>query len=175
MEARAVDNEVVLLDRKTSEFIEGRLRGDETSKPMTPICFGETLLYGICDPVSTINIMPSSLYEQLHYNLKNPDVEPIDTIIKSSRFNIRPKGVIRNIYVNVGALIYPLDFHIVDMPRDSLCPILLGRPFISTPNARIDGKKETITMQFGEEEMTFHFAKLKKRPYEKEEIGRAHV
>jgi hypothetical protein len=36
MEARAVDNEVVLLDRETSEFIEGRLRGDETSKPMTP-------------------------------------------------------------------------------------------------------------------------------------------
>ena len=64
MEARAVDNEVVLLDRETSEFIEGRLRGDETSKPMTPICCGETFLYGICDPVSTINIC-------LHHYMNN--------------------------------------------------------------------------------------------------------
>ena len=99
-----MNNEVVLLDRETSEFIEGRLRGDETSKPMTPICCGETFLYGICDPVSTINIMPSSLYEQLRYNLNSPDVEPVDTIIKSSRINIRPEGVIRNIYVYVGSL-----------------------------------------------------------------------
>ena len=56
MEARTVDNEVVLLDRETSEFVEGRVRGNETSKPMTPIYCGETFLYGLCDPISTINI-----------------------------------------------------------------------------------------------------------------------
>ena len=32
MEARTVENEVVLLDRETSEFVEGRVRGNETSK-----------------------------------------------------------------------------------------------------------------------------------------------
>ena len=56
------------------------------------------------------------------------------------------------------------------MPRDSFCPILLGRPFVSITKSQIDDKKETISMQFGEEEMTFHFAKLKKRPYEEEDI-----
>ena len=45
MEARTVDNEVVMLDRETSEFVEGRVRGNETSKPMTPIYCGETFLY----------------------------------------------------------------------------------------------------------------------------------
>src|SRR4051812_19785877 len=65
---------------------------------------------------------------------------------------------------------YPLDFHIVDMPRDSFCPILLGRPFVSITKARIDNKKETISMMFGEKEIMFHFAKLKKRPYEEEAI-----
>ena len=106
---------------------------------MTPIYCGETFLYGICKPISTINIMPSSLYEELHYNLNNPDVEPLDTIIKlSNRTNIKPEGVIRNIYVFIGSLMYPLDFHIVDMPRDSFCPILLGRPFISITKARVD-------------------------------------
>ena len=126
MEARTVENEVVLLDRETLEFVEGRVRVNETSKPMTPICCGETFLYGICDPVSTINIMPSSLYEELHYNLNNPDVEPVETIIKlSNRINISPEGVIKNIHVFIGSLMYPLNFHIVDMPRDSF----LSYPF----------------------------------------------
>jgi len=64
----------------------------------------------------------------------------------------------------------PFDIHIVDMPRDSFCPILLGRPFVSITKARIDNKKETISLMFGEEEMAFRFAKLKKRPYEVEDI-----
>ena len=63
MEARVVDNEVVTLDLETSEFIEGKVRGNETSKSKTPIYCGETFLYEICEPISTINIMPSSLYE----------------------------------------------------------------------------------------------------------------
>src|SRR3954464_6761036 len=113
-----MNNKVVTLDLETSEFIEGKVRCNETSKPMNPIYCGETLLYGICEPISTINIMPSSPYEELRYNLNNPDVEPVDTTIKlSNRTNINLEGVIRNIYVFIGALIYPLDFHIVDMPR----------------------------------------------------------
>ena len=120
MEARTVDNEVVMLDRESSGFIEGMVKGDETNKPMTPLYCGENFLYGLCDPVSTINIMPLSLYNELHYNLNNPEIEPIDTIIQlSNRVNIRPEGVIKSIYVFVGPLMYPLDFHVVDMPRDS--------------------------------------------------------
>src|SRR3954464_12079483 len=113
-----MDNEVVMLDLETSEFIKGKVWDNETSKPVTPIYCGETFLYGICEPISTINIMPSSLYEELLYNLNNPNVEPVYTTIKlSNRTNINLEGVIRNIYVFIGALIYPLDFHIVDMPR----------------------------------------------------------
>ena len=138
---------------------------------MTPIYCGETFLYGICEPISTINIMPLSLYEELRYNLNNPNVDLVDTTIKlSNRTNIKPEGVIKNIYVFIGSLMYPLDFHIVDMPRDNFCPILLGRPFVSITKAQIDNKKDTISMMFGEEEMTFHCAKLKKRQYEVEDI-----
>ena len=71
MGARTVDNEVVMLDHESSAFIKGRVKGDETNKPMTPLYCGETFLYGLCDPVSTINIMPLSLYNELRYNLNN--------------------------------------------------------------------------------------------------------
>ena len=98
-------------------------------------------------------------------------MEPVVTTIKlSNRTNIKTEGVIQNVYVFIGSLMYPLDFHIVDMPPDFFCPILLGRPFVSITKDRIDNKKETISLMFGEEEMTFHFAKLKKRPYEVEDI-----
>jgi hypothetical protein len=32
---------------------------------------------------------------------------------------------------------------------------------------KIDGKNGTMTLQFGEEEMPFYFANIKKQPYEK--------
>ena len=118
-----------------------------------------------------LNIMPSTLYEELRYNLNNLDVELVDTTNKLFNItNIKPEGVIQNIYVFIGPLMYPLYFHIVDMRRDTFCPILLGRPFVSITKARIDSKEEAISMMFREEEMTFHFAKHKKRPYEIEDI-----
>ena len=60
-----MDNEVVMVDCESSGFIEGRVKGNETDKPMTPLYCGETFLYGLCDPVSTINIMPLSVYNEL--------------------------------------------------------------------------------------------------------------
>ena len=74
MEARIMENEVVMLDYETSEFIPGKIQGKETSKPMTPIYYGETSLYGICEPIFTINIMPPSL-SCTSLQFKNPDVE----------------------------------------------------------------------------------------------------
>ncbi|CAN6560275.1 unnamed protein product [Malus baccata var. baccata] len=53
--------------------------------------------------------------------------------------------------VQVGNLIFPADFYVLDMedsPHSTPLPILLGRPFMKTARTKIDVFKGTLTMEF---------------------------
>jgi hypothetical protein len=53
------------------------------------------------------------------------------------------------------------------MYLDTCCPVILGLPFYVAPKVNIDNKKETMYLQFVEEEVKFEFSQFKKLPYEK--------
>ena len=55
------------------------------------------------------------------------------------------------------------------MPIDSHCPIISGRTFLNIAGANIDCRKETISLNFGEEVMSFHFSKFTHKPIVEEE------
>ena len=55
---------------------------------------------------------------------------------------------------------YPTDFLVLGSPQDSFCPIIFGRPFLNTVNARIDCKKQTVGVSFGDESHEFNFPSL---------------
>ena len=100
--------------------------------------------------------MPYSIYELIRYELDDPVLEPTNTtIMLSNRTLLNLMASLRNIYVNVGSFMYPIDFHVISMPRDPFCPIILGRPFFVITKANIDSKQGVISLQFGEEEMSF--------------------
>ncbi|GKC10097.1 DNA-directed DNA polymerase [Tanacetum coccineum] len=50
-----------------------------------------------------------------------------------------PRGIIEDVLIKVDKFILPIDFAILDMPEDSRVPIILGRPFLATTRAMIDG------------------------------------
>ncbi|KAM1465088.1 hypothetical protein ACFXTO_044654 [Malus domestica] len=57
--------------------------------------------------------------------------------------------------VQVGNLIFPADFYVLDMedsPHSTPLPILLGRPFMKTARTKIDVFKGTLTMEFDGED-----------------------
>ena len=58
--------------------------------------------------------------------------------------------------VKVGKFIFPADFIILDMEKDSQVPLLLGRPFLATGAALIDMQKGILTLRVGQETADFN-------------------
>ncbi|CAN6685856.1 unnamed protein product [Malus baccata var. baccata] len=80
----------------------------------------------------------------------------------TTRRRISNKGV-----VQVGNLIFPADFYVLDMedsPHSTPLPILLGRPFMKTARTKIDVFKGTLTMEFDGEVIDFNLSESIKFP-----------
>nr|XP_027102729.1 uncharacterized protein LOC113723971 [Coffea arabica] len=62
----------------------------------------------------------------------------------ADRTNAYPDGLVEDVLVKVNDLVFPADFYVLDMDDDhspDLSPLLLGRPFMSTAQTKIDVNK----------------------------------
>ena len=81
--------------------------------------------------------------------MKLHKIEDIDVTIKlANRDTISQIGIFRDVEVLCGKVKYPTDFLVLGSPQDDFCPIIFGRPFLNTVNARIDCKKD-VTIGLG--------------------------
>ncbi|GJW42781.1 reverse transcriptase domain-containing protein, partial [Tanacetum coccineum] len=93
---------------------------------------------------NSVSVIPLSTYlnlglgELAHIRLT---VELADRTMKY------PKGIAKNVLVGIGKFTFPVDFVILDMPEDFKVPLILGRPFLSTTQAKIDDYKKKITLR----------------------------
>ena len=79
--------------------------------------------------------------------------------------NLRiPMGVVEDATVTIGNTNFPINFVVVDMPSDTLWPIILRRNFLSDVGATVDFKKEVVSLKLGKAEKSFHFSKFKVKP-----------
>ncbi|GKC86464.1 putative reverse transcriptase domain-containing protein [Tanacetum coccineum] len=112
------------------------------------VCFNNAL----ADLGSSINVMPLSTYlnlglgELAHTKLT---VELADRTVKY------PKAIAENVLAGIGKFVFPVDFIILDIPKDIKEPLILRRPFLSTVHAKIDVFKRKITLWVGEEKIIF--------------------
>ncbi|KAK4721372.1 hypothetical protein R3W88_011605 [Solanum pinnatisectum] len=82
-----------------------------------------------------INLMPTSLYKKR--GLGNP--KPTTIILQlADRSVARPEGVVEDVLVQVGSLIFPVDFVVLNFEPDPKVSFILGRPFLATGRAMID-------------------------------------
>ncbi|XP_073153124.1 uncharacterized protein [Henckelia pumila] len=95
---------------------------------------------------ASINVMPCSVYASLNLGPLNET----DIVIQmADRSTIFPRGLLEDVLVQVGELVFPADFYILDMNKNELnSPILLGRPFLKTSKSVIDVDNGTLTMEF---------------------------
>ena len=70
---------------------------------------------------------------------------------------------------------YPTDFLVLGTPPDDFCPIIFGRPFLNTVNARIDCQKQTVGVSFGNESHEFNFSKFSRNHSGHEEPGKDEI
>ena len=84
-----------------------------------------------------------------------------------SQLNL-PIGIVRDVEVLCGKTKYLADFLVLGSPQDSFCPIIFGRPFLNTVNARIDCNKDIVSIGLGDMSHEFNFAKFRRQPHDKE-------
>ena len=96
-------------------------------------------------------------------------LEEIDVTIKlANRDTISPIGIVIYFEVLCGKIKYHIDFLVLGSPQDDFCPIISGRPFLNTVNAKIDSDKENVAVRFGDASHEFNFSKFRRQPHDKE-------
>nr|GEV48978.1 RNA-directed DNA polymerase [Tanacetum cinerariifolium] len=104
-----------------------------------------------------LRVFPMSLTGAASRWLRNePSVDcMVTTVMIGRRTNKHPMGIAENERVRIGKFIFPIDFVILDIPEDDDVPVILGRPFLSTADAKIDVFKRKFTLRVGEEKLIF--------------------
>ena len=54
---------------------------------------------------------------------------------------VKPKGIIEDVLVKVGKIIFLIDFMVINMEEDKHVPLFLRKPFLAIGAALIDVKK----------------------------------
>ncbi|KAK8504669.1 hypothetical protein V6N12_046918 [Hibiscus sabdariffa] len=125
----------------------------------------------MCDLGASINVMPLSMYKTLSADsLKETRI----TIQLADRSTVYPEGVLENVLVQVNELIFPADFYVIDMKgerTDNSPEILLGRPFLSTANVKIEVRSGLLTLECNGEIAKFNVYKAMKYPEDNENIN----
>ena len=99
---------------------------------------------------ASASAIPHTLYEEIKHEIAPAEIEDIDVTIKlANRDTISPIGIVRDVEVLCGKVKYHADFLVLGSPQDSFCPIIFGRPFLNTINARIDFEKDVFIYFYG--------------------------
>ena len=135
--------------------------------PVISVKIGDHCYHGLCDMGTSA--IPISLYNEIMHDIAPAELEDIDVTIKlANRDTISPIGIVRDVEVLCGKAKYPADFLVLGSPQDSFCPIIFGRPFLNTVNAKIDCEKETVSVSFRDVSHEFNFSKFCRQPRNEE-------
>jgi hypothetical protein len=139
--------------------------------PVIFVKIGDHCYHGLCDIGASASAIPFTLYQEVMNDIAPVEIEDIDVTIKlANRDTISPLGIVRDGEVLCGKIKNPTDFLVLGSPQDDFCPIIFGRPFLNTANAKIDCTKEIVSVNFGEMSNEFNFSKFRRQPHDKDEI-----
>ena len=76
---------------------------------------------------ASVNLMPFSVFKKLGLEEAKPTMVSLQL---ANQTISHPRGVLENVLVKVGKLIFLSDFIVLDVEKDQDIPILLGQPFL---------------------------------------------
>ncbi|XP_071695198.1 uncharacterized protein [Rutidosis leptorrhynchoides] len=124
-----------------------------------PGCFTIPCLLGdlacmraLADLGASFNLMPYSIYLKLAPGELRPTRMAIQLADRSIKY---PRGIIENMLVKTGTLVFPADFVVLDMEVDERIPLILGRPFLNTARCLIDVYGQQLTLRIGDQKVSF--------------------
>ncbi|XP_075074564.1 uncharacterized protein LOC107782482 [Nicotiana tabacum] len=117
----------------------------------------------LCDLGASINLIPLAIYISLGIGRASPTSMLLQL---ADRIGKRPFGILDDVLVQVGKLVFPADFVILECRVDKEIPIILGRPFLATGIALIDCETGELKRRLNDEEITFNVQKFMRRQSE---------
>ena len=118
---------------------------------------------------ASVSAITFTLYQEIMNDIARAEIEDIDVTIKlANRDAITPLEIVRDVEVLCAKMKYPTDFLVLGSPQDDFRPIIFGRPFLNTVNAKIDCHKEMVSVNFGDVSHEFNLSKFRKQPHNKE-------
>jgi hypothetical protein len=137
--------------------------------PVVSVKIGDHYYHGLCDIGASVSAISFTIYQEIMNDIAPAEIEDIDITIKlANRDTITPLGIVRDVEVLCGKIKYLTDFLVLGSPQDDCCPIIFGRPFLNTVNAKIDCEKQTVGVSFGGESHEFNFSKFSRKHHKKE-------
>ncbi|GJR56428.1 DNA-directed DNA polymerase [Tanacetum coccineum] len=131
-----------------------------------PVSFTLSCLIGplavknaLVDLEASINLMPHSLFRRLGISKLKPTKMGIQLADQSIKY---PIEVYQNLLVKISKFIFPVDFVVLEMDKDELVSIILGRPFLATARAVIDVHEGKLSLRIESETITFNIGKSMK-------------
>ncbi|XP_021721471.1 DNA damage-inducible protein 1-like [Chenopodium quinoa] len=162
--SRLEENATISLPKEVSAIIQNKLPqklGDPGSYAM-PVKIGDLeAMDALCDFGACVSLMPYSIAK----SLKVGDLKPTRMSLQLADRTVRiPLGILEDVPVQVGRVFVPCDFVVMEMEEDTTVPLILGRPFLNTASVVIDMKQGRLTLNVGDEKISFSFPKTLKKP-----------
>ncbi|KAK4718090.1 hypothetical protein R3W88_016428 [Solanum pinnatisectum] len=161
---RLTEYETLALTEECSSQIQNKLptKLKDPGSFTVQITIGQIIhARGLCDLGASINLMPTPLYKKL--GLGSP--KPTTIILQlADRSVARPVGVVEDVLVQVGSLIFPIDFVVLNIEPDPEVLFILERPFLATGCAMIDVAAVQLTMRAHDKVELFDMYKALKFP-----------
>nr|GEW57212.1 hypothetical protein [Tanacetum cinerariifolium] len=106
-------------------------------------------------PSVQVEVQKDKPIEKPSVKLKLPTLNDTKMVLEHADRTIsKPTGVAENVFVKVGKFYFPVDFVVLDFIDDPRVPLILGRPFLSTPHALIDVYEGEIILRHDDQSLT---------------------
>jgi hypothetical protein len=116
--------------------------------------------HALCDLGASVSVMPKVVFDKLNYTTLSPTPMQLQLADSSVRY---PAGIAEDIPVKIRNRFIPVDFVVLDMDVDKESPLILGRPFLNTAEARIDVGAGEVRLCINGKEEKFEFRPRKEQ------------
>ena len=147
-----VNKEAFMTEQSTSLIRNNLpLKYKDPGSPTISIVVGNSKLgHALVDLGASVNLLPYSVYVDLGLG----ELEPTNITLQLADRSVKiPRGIMKNVLVQVDKFYYPVDFVVLDtqpvVNQGTQFPIILGRPFLETANAIIHCRGGLMTLSFG--------------------------
>ena len=165
------------LTEQVSAIIQSKtpVKYKDPGSPTISVNIGGTCIEkALLDLGASVNLLPYSVYKQLGLG----ELKPTNITLSLANRSVKiPKGIVEDVLVKVDKFYYPVDFVVLGTEPIAVgpnhVPIILGRPFLATPNAIINCRNGVMQLTFVNmtlELYIFHLSN-KHKPTEDERQG----